>query len=795
MEYYARFDKDGKPQLLTDHLNAVSELCSEFLNSIGLSESGKLIGLLHDLGKYNEEFQYYLLSNCGFIKPGEPNYRKPEPKIDHATVGAQFCNEILKEHLPVKDTLEMAMIAHHGGLYDMIDKTGGTPFHERLNKVLKQKSGSLAAIKDNAEPKILKEAQKIIDSKQIAGEFEPIYRYIEKIKSAEAQCMFCYLLLRFVYSSLIDADRTNAAGRKVAKPIKWGKHVAIIEKKMSEFNHDSEISKIRAQISQQCLEFADEPFETVKLTVPTGGGKTLSSLRFAVNYAHKHAKKRIFYILPYTSIIEQNAKVTREFLDVEGTANGAVVLEHHSNILPENDSEFAKMVAENWDAPIVYTTMVQLLNALFSAKSKSARRFHNLADSVIIFDEIQSIPLKVIHLFNNAMNFLTQVCNSSVVLCSATQPILDRVDDSKGAIKLSNPADMIEDSLALFQNLKRTEVKYAPELNSLNKLADFIKEKAIQHKSLLTIVNTKKVARDLFNQCRDKNITTIHLSTNMCPKHRTDTLDEIKKLLGAKERVKPLLVISTQLIEAGVDISFASVVRMMAGFDSIAQAAGRCNRNMENPDGLGPVYIVDNINGYKLPSEIDKAAVITARIIEDFNQRASDFDHNLLHPGLMELYYRYFLFERRDEMNYPIKSENTNLLDLFSLNSKAFREFRRSGKARGGIGLTGAYRTAGEHFEPIEDFGDEGIIVLYQGSEKLVEQMCSGVDPKTFFNLLRQAQQYSVNISETTKRALLKKSVINKIAADVEVYFLDKNYYDLELGITLDGALMETLNI
>ena len=196
-----------------------------------------------------------------------------------------------------------------------------------------------------------------------------------------------------------------------------------------------------------------------------------------------------------------------------------------------------------------------------------------------------------------------------------------------------------------------------------------------------------------------------------------------------------------------------------------------------------------------MPSEIDKAAVITERIIEDFNQRAGDFDHDLLHPGLMELYYRYFYFERRNEMNYPIESENTNLLDLFSLNKKAFREFRRSGKDRGDIGLTGAYRTAGEYFEPIDDFGDEGIIVLYKEGEDLVTQMRSGVDPKTFFKLLRQAQQYSVNISENIKRALLKKSAINKVATDVEVYVLDKNYYDLELGITLNEALMETLNI
>lgn len=746
-----------------------------------LSESGKLIGLLHDLGKYNEEFQYRLLSNHGYIQVGDPNFRGLFPKVDHATVGAQFCGELLGISLSFKDTLQMAIISHHSGLYDMIDKSGETPFYRRLNKKMNTpelNTGSLSTIKTKIEPKILSKIEKIANSNLIDEEFKNIYRKIGKLKTVEAKCISCYLLLRLVYSSLIDADCLNAAGRGTTTPVEWGKYATILEDKISKFDTTSDISKIRSQISKECLDFASNPFGVVKLTVPTGGGKTLSSLRFALNYAHKHGKKRIFYILPYTSIIKQNADITRKILDLEKTKNGDFVLEHHSNLDPKQDNEFMEMVAENWDAPIIYTTMVQLLNVLFSEKKKYARRFHNLSDSVIIFDEIQSIPLKTIHLFNNAINFLSKICHSAVVLCSATQPILDRVD-GKGAIELSNPCDMITNPLALFQNLKRTEVAYVKDCDIIDNLASFVKEKVVEHKSLLAIVNTKAIARDLFKKCCDKNITTIHLSTNMCPKHRIDTIDKIKRLLLKQNRIKPLLVISTQLIEAGVDISFCSAVRMMAGLDSIAQASGRCNRNMER--NLGFVYIVDNTKNYFLPSEIKIASTISKRVIMEFDRNPKIYDDDILHPDLTERYYQYYFKNRSGEMDYPIMNEN--LLDLFSVNKEYYQAFMRSGKNRNDIGLTGAYRTAGECFEPIEDTSG-GVIVLYGKSRSLINKMSLEKNPVRFFKLLREAQQFSVNISESVMKQLIKKSAISKIATDVEIYVLDKDYYDLELGVT-----------
>ncbi|PKO57596.1 MAG: CRISPR-associated helicase/endonuclease Cas3, partial [Betaproteobacteria bacterium HGW-Betaproteobacteria-18] len=332
------------------------------------------------------------------------------------------------------------------------------------------------------------------------------------------------------------------------------------------------VDHLRADISRHCLDAAPRECGIYTLTVPTGGGKTLASLRFALHHARAHDLDRVIYVIPYTSIIDQNADVVRQILEPGGVEPGSVVLEHHSNLTPEKQNWRSKILSENWDAPVVYTTTVQLLETLFGAGTRGARRMHQLARAVLIFDEIQSLPVNCVHLFNNAMNFLADHCGSTAVLCTATQPLLDQVEASKGAIRILPGRELMPDKHRLFDELNRVEVLNLckPGGWSQDETVALSREQISDSGSCLVIVNTKKAAQVLYRLCQgDIEARVFHLSTNMCPAHRKAILDTVRARL---DQELPTLCFSTQLIEAGVDVDFGAVIRYAAGLDSIAQA-------------------------------------------------------------------------------------------------------------------------------------------------------------------------------------------------------------------------------
>jgi CRISPR-associated endonuclease/helicase Cas3 len=526
--------------------------------------------------------------------------------------------------------------------------------------------------------------------------------------------------------------------------------------------------------------------------VPTGGGKTLASLRFALNHvnAPKDKMDRVFYIIPYTSIIDQNAEEVRKILeekDSEGKYLDKIVLEHHSNLTPEKETRRQNLLSESWDAPVVFTTSVQFLEALFGSGTRDARRMHQLANSVIIFDEVQTIPVRCVHMFNVALRFLVNNCGSTVVLCTATQPLLDKVEPIRRSLTISPEQRIIKDEKELFKKLKRVEVYDSRKVGgwSEKEIVELTEQEIQSAGSVLIVVNTKTAARSLCKQLRDTKQTNIyHLSTNMCPAHRIKVLDLIKNMLSLE---KPVICVSTQLIEAGVDIDFGSVIRYLAGLDSIAQAAGRCNRN--GKPKLGNVWIVNPAN-----ENLDKLKDIrigiekAVRVLDEYKDNPAIFDNDILSPKVMERYYQYYFYERRDEMNYPVSSESVvgredNLFNLLSTNTLSVQEYQRiNNNSSPRIPLQQSFQTASKAFHAI-DSPAQGVIVPYEDGKAIVSELCSIDDIKKQHKLLHAAQRYSVNLFPHEWKKLEK--AIHEVGEGAGVYYLDEQYYSPDFGLSM----------
>jgi CRISPR-associated endonuclease/helicase Cas3 len=606
-KYIAHIRQEDKmEQSLDCHLRAVGKLAAANASKLEapavggaepetLAGVGELLGLLHDLGKYSKAFQDYLKSATGLIEQDADDYvdsEKLRGQIDHSTAGAQFLWKALgNEGVSglVAQMLALCIASHHSGLIDCIAPNGEDKFSRRMNK--QDDSSHFSEAVAQVDKALLQKITQLLDSGKVGeplGEvLKQIHVYEEPHGRVPTVIQFKLgLLTRFLFSCLIDADRVNTADfekphasrlRRQDQRTDWLPLIGRLEKVLSEFPTGERIDAIRRNVSDQCRDAAERSRGIFSLTVPTGGGKTLASLRFALHHANHYGLDRIIYVIPFTSIIDQNADVVRGILEPKGSgiAPGSVVLEHHSNLTPDEQTWRAKILSENWDAPVVFTTSVQLLETLFGAGTRGARRMHQLARSVIIFDEAQTLPVRCVHMFNNAINFLTEHCGGSVVLCTATQPLLNGVDPRKGSARFSGSDEIIPNPAQLFSELKRTTVipQRRPGGWTDADIATLAHEETEKAGSCLIIVNTRKAAKALYEACdAGDGGTKHHLSTDMCPAHRRAELADIRERLAAGH---PTLCVSTQLIEAGVDIDFGAVIRHVAGLDSIAQAAGR----------------------------------------------------------------------------------------------------------------------------------------------------------------------------------------------------------------------------
>lgn len=824
---------DGEVQLLKTHLEGVGRLAALFAAKFRMPEQGELIGLLHDLGKYSDEFQSYIKSATGLINQDEDedfvDATGLKGKVDHSTSGAQFIWKALASRGPANHAIAQVMAicvaSHHSGLIDCLTLTPGCPVEDGFSKRISKehKKTHFQEVVPRMEFSIRERIEKLLKDENLTNGLLQWLRNLhdkapgsnkEEKDQSPSQKLQQGLLVRALFSCLIDADRIDSADfenpgrarhRHLGRYEKWDILIQRLEQHIAVFPSVYPIDALRRDISDHCYAASARPSGQIySLTVPTGGGKTLASLRFALHHAKLNHMDRVVYVIPFTSIIDQNAEAVRRILEPDGVPYGSVVLEHHSNLTPDKQNWRSKMLSENWDAPVVYTTMVQLLETLFGAGTRGARRMHQLANSVLIFDEVQSLPINCVHLFNSAMNFLADHCTSTVVLCTATQPLLHKVNPSRGAIRLSEQHEIMPDVAKLFDDLKRVEVSYRrkPGGWSLEEVRELAIEQVGVTGSCLVIVNTKKIAQAVFQLCRrHPDAEVFHLSTGMCPSHRKNKLNIIRSRLQSNT-VQPTLCVSTQLIEAGVDVDFGTVIRFSAGLDSVAQAAGRCNRNGRRK--VGTVYVVNPRSEDENLSRLHDIRIGREKaegILADFIEDPSSLNGNCVGPVAMSRYYQEYFFARSTDMSYPLARDVTgrddDLLTLLGGNERAASDYAQNhGRTPPPLRFRQSFMTAAKAFKAI-NAPTQGVIVPYTSEGKsLIAELCASFLPEKEFELLRRAQQYSVNVFEHQLEALSKEGAIREVREGAGILYLaDSRYYSDEFGLSdTPTGLMEDLH-
>jgi len=668
--YYAHSLEDDPDtthwQSLEDHLRNVAEKAADFAEVFDARDWGYVAGLWHDVGKYSEKFQQ-LLFNSG-------------QQVDHSTAGAQHAAQKLGQNDPGK-LLAYVIAGHHSGLLDGKSNSNSC-LCKRLSKDIPDYSSCPGNI--------------LVYQKSLELPFKP-----DKRRFGFQLSFF----VRMLYSCLVDADFLDTEKFMNAEKASWREGYPTFKKLypvlmealdcLNRKKPENPINKQRVTILDSCLSAAEKEQGLFSLTVPTGGGKTLSSLAFAMKHALKHNLKRIIYVIPYTSIIEQNAKVFREIL-----GDGAI-LEHHSTFESKDDDQRSACAIENWDAPIIVTTNVQFFESLFHRKSSKCRKIHNIADSVIILDEAQMLPIPLLKPCIEIIKELSSAYRTTMVLCTATQPALMKNEFFING--LENVREIISDPKKMYTDFIRVNTRKLAEISD-----DELAEKLNSHDQVLCIVNTRKHARLLYEKI-SQSAGCFHLSALMCPVHRTEVLEEIKKALLSGTTCR---VISTQLIEAGVDIDFPVVYRAAAGIDSVAQAAGRCNRE-GTLSGKGTLYIF--YPEFGLPPGHFR---ITAETTETVMRHHDD-------PLSLEAVNEYF--KRLYWMKGDMLDEYHILDDL--------AEATKSGDI--------PFKKVNEKFKIIKD-GSESIIIRHnKDAEKIIEEIRSN---RYNASTIRKAQRFIVQV-------------------------------------------------
>ena len=742
-EFYAHSLKDRSPEHwepVETHLRLVAEGddafpgAAGFAEAFGAAEWGRLLGLWHDLGKYSAKFQDYLRSVNGL----EASLETQPGKVDHSTAGAQHAVERFGNELG--SLLAYCLAGHHGGLPDAADSPiAGKSLRERLREGDHPIENAPRALLEQSVPPMPK-----LDLHATPREV------------AFRLSVFC----RMLFSCLVDADylateqfmspeRSAARRRKLPtlaelKPI-LDAHLDSLQSSAG----DSPVNRQRRHVLDACRRAADEPAGLFSLTVPTGGGKTLSSMAFALRHAARHSLRRVIYAIPYTSIIEQNARVFRKALKAAGPE---AVLEHHCNLDPEKESRYGKLTAENWDAPIVVTTNVQFYESLFANKPARCRKLHRIARSVIILDEAQSLPVK---LLRPTLAMLEELCRNygcSVVLCSATQPAVTHRDDF--TIGLHDVREMVPDAPQLFAALRRVEVHQEGELTDDALIERLTHE---ENERALCVVNTRKHAAQLYGMLRERFAkadpeSIFHLSANMCPAHRTAELKKIHARLAPKN-ARPCRVISTQLIEAGVDIDFPVVFRAMTGLDSIAQAAGRCNR--EGRLARGVVHVFET-GGGSFP-QLRQAAEVTREVVRQHP--------DLLSLEAVEAFFMTYYWRREDDHAW----DERGIMDRVSLDQE---------------GLKAQFREIARDYRLIEDDQTPVIVPYSAKGSQLVAALKSMAHPPDW-GFTRKLQPFTVGLRERQLRQLIENAAVTQYHEQFWIVENEKAY-DEKLGLRLD---------
>lgn len=711
-------ERDMAVQTNEEHSEGVAKLAGLFASSFDCGEFGRVMGLLHDKGKEQITFQNYIRKESGF--DSQINYA---PKTPHAYVGSLIAEKSLGHDLGM--TLSWPIMGHHTGLYDW----------SKYDETIRGKS-----------------IPEDVSSLQI--EPEALYDDLKSFNRRCPQEKDVNHWLRMLYSCLVDADFLDTEGFMNPEEsdrrgcgAKMTDLKIMLDKYLTEHFSDvpeSEVNKIRAEIQACCLKESKKPSGFYSLTVPTGGGKTISSIVWAVNHALKNGKKRIIIAIPYTSIIVQTAETLRGIFGEEN------VLEHHSDMdRDEDNGELPKkqaLASENWDYPIIVTTNVRLFESMFSNKPSKCRRLHNLCDSVLILDEMQTLPVGFMTPIVSALSSYHRIFGVSVLFTTASMPVLNedfRFTNGAQLERVGEVQEIIPREMKLAEKMKRVNLNFDTKASTYDKLA----ERLESHDRVLCVVNTRKDAKEIFDRLPDEGVK-IHLSRMMCPAHVSEAIRQVKAALADPEQ-KVIRVVSTQLIEAGVDIDFPAVYRQETGLDSVLQAAGRCNRE-GRMQGMGEVHVF-SLEGRNPRGTISQAN--QAR--RDLDGGSDWFSEETMREYFKKLYYNIGEFDERH-------------IAPMLLTTDCFK-FDEAAKA----------------FKLIEDDG-LSVIVNYGNAAELV-QTYKRFGPS--YSLMKKLGKFTVNVHRYEQEAL--EGIAEKIGENL--YFVTDRGQYRATGLSLENRWLEEM--
>lgn len=718
-----RLEDGSRVQLLSDHLKNTARLAGQFGKTIGLGDAASALGDLHDVGKFQETFQKYIRGEY-------------KGRVDHSTAGALLLR--MRNYSPAMNCMGPFCIAgHHAGLPDLgtgADSARDATMCGRLRKGMEQKEAYLSCGKQAAWPP---EAD------------VPIFAKLGK------DPMDVMLLTRMLFSCLVDADFLDTEAFMSGEAVRRGGFSSIEElhdrffarlEEKGYFHPKNRINEKRCGILKRCMAMGTGKPGLYSLTVPTGGGKTVSSLAFAMKQAVTHHKQRIIYVIPYLSIIEQTADVFRSFLGPEN------VLESHSNVNYDDEAEEVaerkKLAAENWDAPVILTTSEQFWESLYANRTSKCRKLHNIAESVIIFDESQMLPREFLLPCLKALEGLIRYFGCTAVLCSATQPHLD--DVMKAHHLDLHPAEIMEGIPELYEFFRRVRFQDEGE-----KTYEEIAEAMQREPQALCIALTKSEAKELADRITGGG--AFYLSTNLCPAHRKAVIREIKRRL--REGL-PCRVVSTSVISVGVDIDFPVVYLEKTGADSLIQGAGRCNREGKRPLEASVAHI------FETEKSASSRFMRTERELMKKTMEAMP-GGDISSPEAVSYYF----------------SQLYRLHDYGEESGLDQAEIRKWAQAY-------AYREIGKRFHLIDGKTKSVLIPYDESAEEIIAELRSGIRTR---DLLRRAAQYMVSVSDMPPRTSLFAEMRNNgqieyLPGDTEIaVLLDETRYDKEkFGLLTD---------
>lgn len=729
--YVAHSAEDGRLEPLEAHLREVSEMAARFAEPLGMAELAADIGLMHDLGKYSDAFQDRIL--------------RDGPKVDHSTAGAW--------ELSSRGSWEGAycVMGHHAGLPDGGAVNEGGTLGDRLHRAASGRLEDYSAYRSELS---------------VPEEVPHVSPTFPEAWGEKEQVFSCYFAARMLFSCLVDADYLcterfmDGKARETPGPDSLPVLRDRFERGLERFYPPSEgINEVRCSVLDACLEASSLPAGVFSLTVPTGGGKTLAVTRFALNHAVRPGAqmRRVIYAVPYTSIIEQNAAVLREWLGPEN------VLEHHANfdfdsLGDDARAERLRLASENWDIPVVVTTNVQLFESLYAARTSRCRKLHNVAGSVIVLDEAQMLPLGQLRPCVHALAELVVNYGCTVVLCTATQPALNGFFSDLGL----GVTEIAPSPRALFSSLERVAYDYLGQ-----KTDEDLEGLILAHDRILCVVDSRRQARALYDDLDREGVEGLfHLSTLMYPEHRRRVLAEIRERLsrdGARCRV-----VSTSLVEAGVDVDFPVVMRSISGVDSVIQAAGRCNREGRLERGVVRVFSPDG--AWSLPGEVRRRSAVTRDVIRE--ALGGDFSRIGSLEAIEKYFTRLYAYSTSDGER-DMLDEKDVLSTLSELSMVPRTEMPSI-----------PFRTAAERFRMI-DGASLTVIVPTGGNEEEVEALRGG---HATMADMRRLGQYAVGVYEGDIRSLFSAGAIEEVAEGTYL-LVDESLYSEKTGLSLSPEM------